>query len=112
MTAVGGAPLDHRLVERQMLKRVQRVVVNEDADRPLRGQQVGCVLDQVLDVVIVRQLAGAGMVLMLLGRGGCEGLFHDGCGECRSSSDTVTASRAFGKGNVLGRAIRSRGEAL
>jgi hypothetical protein len=28
------------LFERQVLERMQRVVVNEDADRPLRGEQV------------------------------------------------------------------------
>ncbi len=33
-------------LERQLLERVQRVVMNEDADRPLRRQQVRDVIDR------------------------------------------------------------------
>ena len=40
-----GGLLD-RLFERQVLQRVQRVVVDEDADRPLRGQEVRQPIDQ------------------------------------------------------------------
>jgi hypothetical protein len=36
----------HRLVERQMLERVERIVVHEGADRRLRGQEVPRVLDR------------------------------------------------------------------
>ena len=36
-----------RLFERQVLERVQRVVVNEDADRPLRRQQMREPIDHV-----------------------------------------------------------------
>src|SRR5262249_28739420 len=46
-----GGALDRRL-ERQVLERVQRVVVDEDADRPLRRQQVREPIDR----------AGQGMV--------------------------------------------------
>jgi hypothetical protein len=37
------------LVERQVLKGVERIMVNEDRDRPLRRQIVRCVLNGMLE---------------------------------------------------------------
>jgi hypothetical protein len=38
--------LDHSLLERQILERVQRVVVDEDSDRPLHGKQMRRVVNR------------------------------------------------------------------
>ena len=56
-----------RLLEGLVLERVQRVVVDEDADRPLRRERVGHVLDNVRDAKIVHRAAvyisrGAGIM--------------------------------------------------
>src|SRR4051794_5257997 len=47
IAAVGRAALLDRLVKREMLEGVEGVVVNEDADWPLRGEIVSCMLDQM-----------------------------------------------------------------
>ena len=44
-------PLLDRLVERQVLERVQRVVMDEDRDRPLRGQDVRGMPDHLLETM-------------------------------------------------------------
>ncbi len=51
MAAVGGRAPPHRLVERQILEGVQRVVMHEDGNRSLRRQQVCRMLDQVVEAV-------------------------------------------------------------
>ena len=51
-----GGPLD-RLFERQVFECVQRVVVNEDADRPLRRQQ----MRELIDHVRQRMVRGTGV---------------------------------------------------
>jgi len=67
VAAVGGAALLHRLVKRQMLKGVERVVMNEDPNRPLRWQEVSCMLDQMPQ--IVRAVGDVNRVMRLLGDG-------------------------------------------
>ena len=49
VAAEGGRPLLHGFVERQVLEGVQRIMVHEDPNRRLRGQQVCRVLDVVLE---------------------------------------------------------------
>jgi len=51
MTAKRLASRYHRFFERQVLERVQRVVMHERGDRSLRGQQVRRVFDQVVQTV-------------------------------------------------------------
>ena len=56
LTAIHARRPANRLVERQVFERVERVVVNEDADRPLRGKQVRRMIDgvaQLLELVLV-----------------------------------------------------------
>src|SRR5678815_237342 len=47
MTAVSRAALFHGFMKRQMLEGVQCIVMNENANRPLRRQQMSRVLDGV-----------------------------------------------------------------
>ena len=50
-------PLLDRLVERQVLEGVERVVVDEDGDRPLRRQQVRGVLDDLAQMLKARLIS-------------------------------------------------------
>ncbi len=49
MTSEGRRPMPDGGVERQIFKRVQRVVMDKDPDRCLVGQQMGGVLDRMRD---------------------------------------------------------------
>ena len=51
LTAEHARPLDDRLLEREVLERVQRVVVNEDRDRALSRQKVRGMFDQVMQML-------------------------------------------------------------
>ena len=95
MAAVGRGPGQDGRVERQVLEGVQRVVVHEDGDRPLRRQQVGRVLDQPADVV---RHPGRVAVRTVLGPGG-RGVLHGKGGPGTGGSDGspgVVARRARG----------------
>jgi hypothetical protein len=53
---------DHRFVKRQVLKCVQRVVVNKDAYRSLSGQQVSDVVENVVEVWRLSLMAASARV--------------------------------------------------
>ena len=60
-------PLLHRFVKRQVLEGVERVVMDEDRDRPLRRQEVGRVLDHSIE------MEQAMTMFLRLGPRGCSG---------------------------------------
>jgi hypothetical protein len=51
MAAIRFRPLLHGFCEGQVLKCVQRIVVHEDANRSLRGQQVRGVLNRLFQTL-------------------------------------------------------------
>src|SRR4051812_15588906 len=94
MTAVRCSAALHRLMEWQMLEGMQRVVMNKDADRPLRRQVMGGVLDQMAEI-----FAAVGALIRFLpvcGLRSC--LMHGGV---RPFWRERRASRGFTRRNLM-----------
>jgi len=73
LAAEDAGPSHHAFVKRQVLKRVQRVVMNEDSDRSLCRQQVSRVLDRLAQLGQIGLAIVAGLRRCAAWSGGLHG---------------------------------------